>query len=96
MILEIAILNLKPGQRDSFEAAFKQAAPIVQAAKGYINHELQHCLETPDRYVLLIRWQTLEDHVTGFRGSAAYQDWRARLHHFYESFLVEHFEMVQG
>ena len=94
MILEIAILNLKPNQRESFETAFVQAVPIVQAAKGYISHELQHCIETPDRYVLLIKWHTLEDHETGFRGSAAYQDWRARLHHYYESFLVEHYQAL--
>ena len=94
MILEIAILNLKPGQCESFEAAFAQAVPIVQAAQGYISHELQRCIETPDRYVLLIKWQTLEDHVTGFRGSAAYQEWRARLHHYYESFLVEHYRTI--
>ncbi|MHB8626967.1 MAG: antibiotic biosynthesis monooxygenase family protein [Aggregatilineales bacterium] len=94
MILEIAILNLKSGQCESFEAAFAQAVPIVQAAKGYISHELQCCIGTPDRYVLLIKWQTLEDHVTGFRGSAAYQEWRARLHHYYESFLVEHYRTI--
>ncbi len=92
MILEVAILNIKPGQRDAFEAAFRQASPIIASMKGYISHEVQHCVETPDRYLLLVRWQTLEDHTVGFRGSAQYQDWKRLLHHFYDPFpTVEHY-----
>jgi heme-degrading monooxygenase HmoA len=95
MILEVAILNIKPGQRDAFEAAFQQASPIIASMKGYISHEVQHCIETPDRYILLARWQTLEDHTVGFRGSAQYQDWKRLLHHFYDPFpTVEHYESL--
>ena len=96
MILEVAMLNLKPGTSNEFEAAFAQAAPIIASMPGYLSHELQRCLEAPDRYVLLVRWQTLEDHTVGFRGSEAYQEWRRLLHHFYDPFpTVEHFEMVE-
>ena len=53
------------------------------------------CVERPSGYLLLVQWQTLEDHTEGFRGSAGYQDWRALLHHFYEPFpVVEHYESV--
>ena len=95
MILEVAILNIKPGQRQAFEAAFRQASPIIASMKGYISHEVQHCIETPDRYILLVRWQTLEDHTVGFRGSTEYQEWKRLLHHFYDPFpTVEHYESL--
>ena len=95
MILEVAMLNLKYGTSKEFEAAFAQAARIIASMPGYISHELQRCLEVQDRYVLLVRWQTLEDHTVGFRGSDAYEEWRRLLHHFYDPFpTVEHFEFV--
>jgi heme-degrading monooxygenase HmoA len=96
MVLEVAMLNLKPGTSVAYEAAFAKAAPIIALMPGYVSHELQRCLEAPDRYVLLVRWQTLEDHTVGFRGSEAYQEWRRLLHHFYDPFpTVEHFELVE-
>ncbi len=95
MILEVAVLNIRPGQRLDFEAAFKQAAPIIASMPGYLSHELQHCVEVPDRYLLLVRWQTLEDHTVGFRGSPQYQEWKRLLHHFYDPFpVVEHYQAL--
>lgn len=95
MILEVAILNVKTGQTEAFEAAFRQASPIIASMKGYLSHELQRCLEASNRYVLLVRWETLEDHTVGFRQSAEYQEWKWLLHHFYDPFpTVEHYELV--
>ncbi|MBE7470519.1 MAG: antibiotic biosynthesis monooxygenase [Anaerolineae bacterium] len=95
MILEVAILNVREGMTADFEAAFRQASPLIASMKGYISHELQRCLEAPNRYVLLVRWETLEDHTLGFRRSAEYQEWKRLLHHFYDPFpTVEHYEMV--
>ncbi|GAB4396142.1 MAG: antibiotic biosynthesis monooxygenase [Anaerolineae bacterium] len=95
MILEVAILNVREGMTAEFEAAFRQASPLIASMKGYISHELQRCLEAPNRYVLLVRWETLEDHTLGFRRSAEYQEWKRLLHHFYDPFpTVEHYEMV--
>ncbi len=63
---------------------------------GYLEHDLQRCIERPSRYVLLVRWETLEDHTEGFRGSPEYQRWKALLHHFYDPFpTVEHFTRVR-
>jgi heme-degrading monooxygenase HmoA len=94
-ILEVAILDLKPGFADEFEAAFTTASNIIMAMPGYISHELQRCLETKNRYILLVRWQNLESHTVGFRGSPEYQEWRSLLHHFYDPFpTVEHYKMV--
>lgn len=95
MILEVAILNVKTDQTEAFEAAFRQASPIIASMKGYLGHELQRCLETSNQYVLLVRWETLEDHTIGFRQSAEYQEWKRLLHHFYDPFpTVEHYELV--
>lgn len=81
---------------EEFEAAFRQASPIIASMKGYLSHELQHCIEVPNRYVLLVRWETLEDHTIGFRQSAEYQEWKRLLHHFYDPFpTVEHYELVE-
>jgi heme-degrading monooxygenase HmoA len=56
-ILEVAILDLKPGVAVDFEAAFNVAAKIITVMPGYISHELQHCVENRDRYILLVRWE---------------------------------------
>ena len=95
MILEAALLQVRPGNEAAFEAAFRRASPLIAASPGYRGHELQRCLEAPGKYLLLVRWATLEDHTVGFRGSPAYQEWRRLLHHFYEPFpTVEHFTAV--
>ena len=95
MILEVAMLNIRQGQSQAFEAAFKEASQILASMPGYVRHDLQKCLEAEDKYVLLVWWQTLEDHTVGFRGSEEYQRWKALLHHFYDPFpTVEHFTQV--
>ncbi len=95
MILEAAVLPVIAGREAEFESAFREASPIIASVPGYLGHELQRCIETPSRYLLLVRWETLEAHTVGFRGSAEYQRWRALLHHFYDPFpVVEHFELV--
>ena len=95
MILEQAILDVKPGQTPQFEAAFSRAQTIIAASPGYISHELQRCIEKSNRYLLLVRWRALEDHTEGFRKSAPYQEWKALLHHFYDPFpVVEHYAEV--
>lgn len=95
MILEVAVLNVRAGQGDAFVSTFRQASPLIASIPGYVGHELQKCVETPDRYLLLVQWQTLEAHTIGFRQAAVYQEWKALLHPFYDPFpLVEHYEKV--
>ena len=95
MILEVAILNVKPGQEMDFETAFGRAQDIIVSMQGYVSHSLQKCLEKNNRYALLVNWQTLEHHTQGFRRSAQYQEWRKLLHHFYDPFPeVEHYSVV--
>ena len=97
MVLEVAILEVRPGQAESFEAAFRVAQRILAAREGYQRHELRRCLETDQRYLLLVWWDSLESHTEGFRRSPEYQRWRELLHHFYDPFpTVEHYEVVPG
>lgn len=95
MITEHALLPVRPGQEQDFEAAFGQARHIIAAMPGFISLSLSRSIESPGTYLLLVEWETLEDHTEGFRGSAEYQQWRALLHRFYEPFpLVEHYNLV--
>lgn len=95
MILEAAFLNIKPGQESAFEAAFGEAKSVISAMPGFDALELQRCIETSNRYLLLVKWTTLEHHTIGFRTSPEYQRWKALLHHFYDPFpTVEHYETV--
>jgi len=94
-ILEVAVLDVKAGRENDFEQAFSQAEKIISSMTGYMSHELKRCVERQSRYVLLVDWQSLEDHTVGFRGSEQYQKWRDLLHHFYEPFPeVEHYRSV--
>lgn len=95
MILEVAHLDVRPNEVEAFEEAFQVASPIIAATPGYISHELNRCLETPNRYLLVVKWDSLEAHTIGFRQSERYLDWKALLHHFYDPFpTVEHYESV--
>ena len=95
MILEIAILKVIEGQEAEFERAFDEAKGIVSAVPGFVGLELRKCLERPNEYALLIRWESLKDHTEGFRKSAAYERWKKLLHHFYDPFpTVAHYVRV--
>ncbi|AZU60757.1 antibiotic biosynthesis monooxygenase family protein [Neobacillus mesonae] len=96
MVLEAAMLQVKEGMEAEYEEAFCKASEIISSMKGYISHELQGCMEVKGKYLLLVEWETLEDHTVGFRQSKEYQEWKRQLHHFYDPFpTVEHFEKVK-
>jgi len=95
MVLEQALLPVLPGKEAEFEAAFGQAQRIIASMPGFLGLTLSRCMERRSTYLLLVQWQTLEDHTEGFRGSEEYQQWRGLLHHFYDpSPSVEHYERV--
>lgn len=97
MILEVAILDVKPGRETAFERDFVLASQYIRQTPGYLAHELQHCVEKPSRYLLLVRWQTLEAHTEGFRKSPQYAEWKKLLHHYYDPFpTVEHYTAIPG
>jgi heme-degrading monooxygenase HmoA len=92
MVLEVAILNVRPNQTAEFEEAFATAQSIISSMPGYGRHELRRCIEVAGRYVLLVWWRDLESHTVGFRESPQYEHWKELLHHFYDPFPeVEHY-----
>jgi heme-degrading monooxygenase HmoA len=92
---EHAVLEVIAGQEDAFLKAMGRAKALIAASPGFVSLRVERGVERPDRFLLLVEWNRLEDHTEGFRGSAAYEEWRAALHHFYEPFpVVEHFETV--
>lgn len=96
MILEAVMLQVREGQEEEYEEVFSQASGIISSMRGYVTHELQRCLEVKGKYLLLVKWETLEDHTVGFRESTEYQDWKQLLHRFYDPFpVVEHFCKVE-
>lgn len=96
MILEIADVRIKPGSAVAFEEAARRGLDtVLSKASGFRSYAIQRCLESPGRYVLLIGWETLEAHTTGFRQSAAHAEWRAIVGSFFEQPpFVEHFELA--
>lgn len=93
MITEIAPLKINKGESSDFEIAFSKAKQYISNSKGYIEHELQKCIEEEDKYLLIVRWETVENHTEGFRKSEAYNEWKKLLHHFYNPFpIVEHYK----
>ena len=95
MILEHAILPVVPGREAEFEAAFAEAKGIIAGMSGFVDLRLSRSIETPNEYLLLVHWESVEAHAVGFRGSAEYGRWRELLHGFYEPFpVVEHFAPV--
>lgn len=93
MILEVAMLEVKKGLENEFEKDFKKASVYISSINGYLNHKLKKCLEQKNKYILLVEWNSLEDHIIGFRESEQYNYWKEILHHYYDpSPIVEHYE----
>ena len=96
MILELADIRINPGQNAAFEAAITHAAQTVLAqAKGAQGYKINRGIENPERYVLQIFWDTLEDHTVGFRQSELFTQWRAIIGPYFATPpVVEHFDLV--
>jgi heme-degrading monooxygenase HmoA len=92
MIWEHAILQVKAGQSSAFEKAMQKVVTFISVSEGFLGIDVLPCIETPGRYLLLVKWTNVDAHEVGFRGSARYVEWKALLHGFYEPFpLVQHY-----
>jgi heme-degrading monooxygenase HmoA len=97
MIVEFALLTIRPGSEKQFEAAFPDAIKVIGGSPGYLSHELRRSMETSNRYALIVQWQTLEDHTVKFRGSPAFTQWRTKIGPYFDAApVVEHFRSVAG
>ena len=92
MVLEVAVLTIIQGKQADFERDYHTAGQYISASKGYIRHDLQKCVEKDNQYILLVEWETLEDHTVGFKESELFKQWEKLLHHYYDPFpTVEHY-----
>jgi heme-degrading monooxygenase HmoA len=96
MILELADIRIKPGTQAEFDAAIKKGVDsVVAKAKGFMGYKVNKGIESPERYILMIFWQTLENHTVDFRQSPAFQDWRAIVGPYFAGPpVVEHFTLL--
>jgi heme-degrading monooxygenase HmoA/hemerythrin-like domain-containing protein len=96
MILEVADIRITPGRQAEFErAAHHGIQTVIARSSGFRGYQVRHSIESPDRYLLLLEWDTLEDHTVGFRGSAAYAQWRSIVVDFFaQPPFVEHFALT--
>jgi heme-degrading monooxygenase HmoA len=96
MILEIADIRIHPGQNAAFELAIaKGVDEAIKDAKGFRGFKVNRGIENPERYILQIFWETLEDHTVGFRGSEAFTRWRSVVGPFFAGApVVEHFDLL--
>ena len=95
MITEHAVLEVIAGRETEFVEAMERAKALIASSPGFRSLRVERCVERPGCFLLLIEWERLEDHTEGFRGSPAYEEWRAALHQFYDPFpVVEHFVAV--
>jgi heme-degrading monooxygenase HmoA len=98
MILEIADIRIQPGQQAAFDAAVRRGVETVASkAAGFRGYQVQKCIESPERYVLMIEWETLENHTVDFREGPLFAQWRAIVGpYFAMPPQVEHFSRVAG
>ena len=96
MILELADIRIHSGQNAAFEEAIQRAlATVISQAKGFQGFKVNRGIESTERYILQIFWDTLEDHTVGFRGSPSFAQWRAIVGPFFaQPPVVEHLELV--
>lgn len=93
MVLEIATFDIKKSQTEEFKASCEKAKLVVSQSKGFKGLEFNQCMETPNKFVLMISWETLEDHIVGFRESELFKEWRAILSPYFNSPpIAEHYE----
>ncbi|HEX9324229.1 MAG TPA: antibiotic biosynthesis monooxygenase family protein [Xanthobacteraceae bacterium] len=85
MVLELAQIDIKPGLEAEFEAGVKEAAPLFKRARGCKGMELHRSVEKPQRYRLLVKWDTVENHTVEFRSSEDFQQWRKLVGHCFAS-----------
>ena len=96
MILELVDIRIQPGQQAAFDEAIQRAiSTVVSKAKGFQGFKINKGIESPERYILQIFWDTLENHTVDFRGSPAFTEWRAIVGPFFAAPpVVEHFDLL--
>lgn len=91
MVLEVALIDVRPGTEDGFAAAYRTVRQAVAGSAGCRSVRMTHGEETPTRFVLLVEWDSIELHEQ-FRASERFGEWRAAIGpYFANPPRVEHF-----
>jgi heme-degrading monooxygenase HmoA len=97
VVVEIAMLEIKPGSEDAFVAAYGQVRHEVASTPGCRSMRLTRGVESPSRFVLLVEWDSVQAHERDFRGSDGFTRWRAGIGpYFAQPPNVEHYADVTG
>ena len=92
MVLEVALIDVIPGQEDAFAAAYQQGRPILAGTPGCRSVRMTRGIESPARFVLLVEWDSVDDHTGNFRNTDRFTRWRELIGpHFANPPLVEHY-----
>ncbi|HNY46796.1 MAG TPA: antibiotic biosynthesis monooxygenase [Casimicrobium sp.] len=96
MILEVADIRIPAGKQAEFDAAIQRGVEtVISKAQGFRGYKVNRGVESPERYLLMIYWATLEDHTVAFRQGPLFPEWRAIVGPFFaQPPVVEHFELV--
>ena len=96
MILEVADIRIHPGQQSAFDEAIQRGLDtVISKARGFRGYKVNRGVESPERYLLMIFWETLENHTVDFRGAPAFAEWRAIVGPFFaQPPQVEHFTLL--
>lgn len=93
MVLEVALIDVTDPA--GFEAAYLGARSILAETQGCRSVRMTRGIESPDRFVLLVKWDSVEAHESNFRATERFQDWRAAIAPFFaQPPRVEHFTDV--
>lgn len=97
MIVEHGVLSIRAGQEADFEEAFRNARPLISCQPGFRRISMSRSIESPNCYLLLVEWDSVEAHTEGFRKSPQFEQWKQSLHGFYDSApVIEHFAEIAG
>jgi len=97
MVVEIAILEARPGEADNMRKGLEAARKVISQAKGYIDSTFQQGIEDPNRFVLYIKWQSVEDHTNGFRQGPLFPEWRSHWAQYMTGTPnVQHYQVFAG
>ena len=96
MILEIADIRIPPGQNAAFDEAIRRGVEsVIAKSPGFRGYKVNRGIESPERYVLMIYWDTLDNHLKDFREGPLFPQWRAIVGPFFAvPPIVEHFDLV--
>jgi heme-degrading monooxygenase HmoA len=95
MVLEVALINIVPGQVDEFVAAYGKARPVLAGTEGCRSVRMTRGVESPSRFVLLVEWDSVDAHLDNFRATGRFTAWRELIGPYFDGApTVEHFTDV--